>query len=210
MSARHVATCRDMSARHVEDIIEIIGLKRHEMSCLHDMSATCRSILVGLVHGSMLGGYTMLSASHLLRDKNINTALLIYYAPIPHLQTCITIRLLHTRALQLSFNRNQVLPLNICGLIIISTWGACFLVFAINSTTNHITNPRFTIRVNSNNRSRSAIAICKVELWLHVYHFGTGFDFQQQRRQMADSTFHPHYYYYCSHSESYQSPTSIS
>ena len=61
MSARHVATCRDMSARHVEDIIEIIGLKRHEMSCLHDMSATGRGILVGLVNGSMLGGYDRLS-----------------------------------------------------------------------------------------------------------------------------------------------------
>ena len=61
MSARHVATCRDMSARHVEDIIEIIGLKRHEMSCLHDMSATFRGILVGLVNGSMLGGYDRLS-----------------------------------------------------------------------------------------------------------------------------------------------------
>jgi len=39
----------DMSARHVEDIIGFRGLKRHEMSCLHDMSATCRGILVGNV-----------------------------------------------------------------------------------------------------------------------------------------------------------------
>ena len=83
MSARHVATCRDMSARHVEDIIEIIGLKRHEMSCLHDMSATCRGILVGLVNGSMLGGYDRLSASRLLRNKNINKCAINILRPYP-------------------------------------------------------------------------------------------------------------------------------
>ena len=88
MSARHVATCRDMSARHVEDIIEIIGLKRHEMSCLHDMSATCRGILVGLVNGSMLGGYDRLSAScyrSLLQEKNINKCGINILRSIPHL-----------------------------------------------------------------------------------------------------------------------------
>ena len=71
MSARHVATCRDMLARHVEDINEIIGLKQHEMSCLHDMLATCRSTPVGLVNGSMLGGYDRLSASARKEHKQV-------------------------------------------------------------------------------------------------------------------------------------------
>ena len=45
--------------------------------------ATCRGILVGLVNGSMLGGYDRLSASRLLRNKNINKCAINILRPYP-------------------------------------------------------------------------------------------------------------------------------
>ena len=47
-----------MSAWHVEDITGFIGLKWHEMSCLHDMSVTCHSTLVGLIAVQQVGDST--------------------------------------------------------------------------------------------------------------------------------------------------------